>query len=150
MRIFFFLVLTNIHLLVFSQKPVEKEQVIPPDGIQQLTWEKEKADTVFELIDPLKSPVFPGGEKDLLKFIAENSRWPKECGDMNLAGMIVVQFVIDTFGQAVDLKILKTPGKCFEPLIAEIFAKMPCWKPGEWFGSLVRVRYVLPIRLHWE
>jgi protein TonB len=150
MRILLALVFSFFCLFALSQNPVEENQVAPLDSIQELAWEKPKSDTVFEISDLQKPPVFPGGEKELLKFLAENLRWPKDCGDMNITGAIAVQFVIDTFGQVVDLKILKTPGKCFEPMVTEIFAKMPCWEPGEWLGVRVRTRMILPIRIHWE
>lgn len=152
MRIFFFFVFSCFCLFAFSQKTTEREYVMPLDSIQELAWEKPKTDTVFEIFDLQKPPVFPGGEKELLKFLTENLRWPKECGDMSGVGTgtIVVQFVIDTFGQAQDWKILKTPSKCFEPMVAEIFAKMPCWEPGERTGRRVRTRFVMPIRIHWE
>jgi len=85
-----------------------------------------------------------------MKFLAENLRWPEECGDGNWVGKVVVQFVIDTTGDWSELKILKTVGKCFEPVVAKIFAKMPCWEPGELEGRKVRTRFVMPIRIHLE
>ena len=150
MRIFFFFVFSCFCLFAFSQKPVEREDVMPLEGIRELAWEKPKTDTVFEVFDLQKPPVFPSGEKELLKFLMEYLRWSKECGDLNITGTIVVQFVIDTCGQAAELKTLKTPGKCFEPVVANIFEKMPCWEPGELLGRKVRTRFVLPIRIHWE
>lgn len=150
MRIFFLFVFFCFYLFSFSQKPVEKEQVIPLDSIQELAWQKPKSDTVFEVFHLQKQPAFPGGEKELLKFLAESLRWPKGCGDMNITGAIVVRFVIDTVGNCSDVKILKTPGKCFEPMVADIFAKMPCWGPGERAGRRVRTRFALPIRIHWD
>lgn len=152
MRILFSLVFFVSYLATFSQKPVEKEEVVPLDSLQELGWKKPDADTTLVIVNPHKPPVFPGGDKELLKFIAENARWPEGCGDKSGvgAGRIVVQFVVDTFGQTVDWKILKTPSKCFEPMVAEVFAKMPCWEPGEWLGNRVRTRMVLPILIHWE
>jgi protein TonB len=144
MRIFFFLVFSCFYLPVFSQTPVEEEEQVivcfgemPPVN-----------DSIFEIFDLQKPAVFPGGQQHLLQFLMENIYWPKGCEDRY--GTIAVRFVIDTLGECRDWEILKTPGKCFEPLVADIFAKMPCWEPGEYAGRRVRTRYVLPIRIRWE
>jgi len=148
MRIFFFFIFSCFCLFAFSQKPIEQEDVMPLDSIQELAWEKPKTDTVFEIFDLQKPPVFPGGQQNLLKFLMENIYWPKGCEERY--GIIAVRFIIDTLGECRDWEVLKTPGKCFEPVIAEIFAKMPCWEPGERAGRRVRTRFVMPIRIHLE
>ncbi|GAB4493556.1 MAG: hypothetical protein OHK0019_17740 [Saprospiraceae bacterium] len=144
MRIFFLLVFSSFCFFVFSQNPVEEQRSTVVCYAAPVTAQ----DTVFEVYGLQKPPIFPGGEKELLKFLAENIYWPKGCEERY--GIMAVQFVLDTFGQAVDWKIVKTPGKCLEPIVTDIFAKMPCWQPGEREGRKVRTRFLLPIRICWE
>lgn len=148
MRTLFLFVFTCFYLPAFSQIIVEKIPDASPDSTQELTFKMSETDTVFEIFALQKAPVFPGGEKELLKFLAENIYWPKGCEERY--GIIAVQFIIDTVGQVHNWKILKTPSVCFKPMVADIFAKMPCWEPGERAGRQVLVRYMIPIRIHWE
>ena len=151
MRTFFLFVFTCFYLSAFSQIRGDKIPDVSPDTTQELSFKMSEADTVFEIFNLQKAPVFPGGEKELMKFLAENLFLPDDCRDKTMTtGIIAVQFVIDTFGQAHNWKILKTPSVCFKPMMAEIFAKIPCWEPGELEGRRVWVRYVLPIRIHRE
>jgi len=144
MRIFLFSVFACFCLPSFSQKPVEEQN----PAVVRYAAPVIAKDTIFEVYDLQKPPVFPGGQQEMLKFLAKNIYWPKGCEERY--GIIAVQFVIDTTGDSSDVKILKTPGKCFEPVVVEIFAKMPCWEPGERVGRRVRTRFVMPIRIHLE
>jgi len=144
MRIFFSFIFSCFYLFAFSQKPVEEQN----PAVVCYAAPVIAKDTIFEVYDLQKPPVFPGGQQEMLKFLMENIYWPKGCEDR--FGTIAVRFVIDTLGECRDWEVLKTPGKCFEPVVASIFEKMPCWEPGELLGRKVRTRFVLPIRIHWE
>lgn len=141
----FFLFFVFLAAPFFAQirvDPVPKEDYIPTIFGSELP----KTDRIFEVFDVEKSPVFPGGEKELVGFLAQNIWWPKDCDCAH--GIIAVQFVVDTLGECCHGEILKTPGRCFEPVVAAIFAKMPCWSPGEVRGRKVPVRLTIPIRVH--
>lgn len=151
MRALFLFVFACFYLPAFSQIIVEKIPDASPDTTQELTFKMSETDTIFEIYNLQKAPVFPGGEKELMKFLTENLFLPDGCRDKTMTtGIIAVQFVIDTFGQVHNWNILKTPSVCFKPVVNEIFAKMPCWEPGERAGRRVLVRYMIPIRIHWE
>lgn len=107
-----------------------------------------KTDSIIEAFNVEKLPVFPGGEKGLLAFFTQNIWWPKGCKEHY--GMMAVQCVVDTLGECCSMQIVKTPAECFEPVVAAIFAKMPCWSPGEMEGRKVPVRLILPIRIRLE
>ena len=150
MRVLFLLAFFLLFIAsFFAQQPV----AAPHEEGQRILASKSehpKADTIldtWEMIDPLKYPVFPGGEKELMRLIDRNIWWPKEA---HYGGTIVVQFTVDTLGDCRDLKILKSPDRCFEPIITTIFSKMPCWIPGEMEGRKVPMKFTLPIRIRLE
>ena len=102
----------------------------------------------MEVFEAHRQPAFPGGQAALLKFLAENLRWPTGCEEVT--GIIVVSFVIDTTGNCRDWRILRSPSEKFASSVDEIFWKMPCWERGESGGHPVPIRYTLPIRVHLE
>jgi len=63
MRILFALVFSSFFLFAFSQRPVEKEGVISSDSTLQLSLQKPQADTVFEIFNLQKAPVFRAEKK---------------------------------------------------------------------------------------
>ena len=140
----FFLSLSDPFLAQIRVDPVLKGDAPPAIFGSQFL----ETDSIFEVFDVEKLPVFPGGEKELVCFLAQNIWWPKDCDCAH--GIIAVQFVVDTLGECCNGKILKTPGRCFEPVVAAIFAKMPCWSPSEIRGRKVPVRFMIPIRVHLE
>lgn len=100
---------------------------------------------LYEIVNLQKPPLFPGGETALSRFLFKHIQYPGGCSE--ITGICVISFEIQTDGKTGDLNILKLPHPCFEPMIAEMFAQMPPWTPGELNGKPVRSRMVLPIRI---
>ena len=141
MRTIFFLGFLLLKAVVFAQTPPAETEITAASGRQTAP---DDTNHVYGMHELTVLPVFPGGEAQLLKFVLENFRIPRECGSN--AGKIVVQFVVDTTGDCRDVKILRpASGECFEPVIAGIFTGMPCWKPGQRFGRPVVVKFILPV-----
>ena len=91
-------------------------------------------------------PSFPGGDQELLKFMAENTKYPPLARENGLQGIVVVTFVLDERGRIDKVQVLRgIGGGCDEEAIRVVKA-MPLWNPGKQRGMPVRVQYNLPFR----
>ena len=43
-------------------------------------------------------PMYPGGEAELLKFIAENTQYPEAAKAEKIQGKVIVRFIVNTEG----------------------------------------------------
>lgn len=90
-------------------------------------------------------PEFPGGNAQLLKFIAENTIYPAVAQENNIQGKVFVKFVVTASG-GVDLV---TISKGVDPELDEeairVVMTLPLFKPGKQRGIPVPVWYTVPI-----
>ena len=93
-----------------------------------------------------KPPTFPGGEHDLLKFLAENIHYPELARENNIAGNVALTFVINKDGSVTDAQILKDIGGGCGKEALRVVGLMPRWSPGEANSHPVKVRFALPVR----
>src|SRR5690606_8626464 len=106
--------------------------------------EQTKEPEIFTVVEDM--PEFPGGEKKMLEYIAENLEYPPLAKENNIQGRVVVQFVVDENGKIVDAKVVKDLGWGTGEAALKVVRSMPRWKPGKQRNKPVRVRYILPIR----
>jgi Gram-negative bacterial TonB protein C-terminal/Secretion system C-terminal sorting domain len=114
----------------------------PPQPIE--CGEIVKEPVVFELFALDQAPVFPGGDRALLLYLAENIRWPKEAGC--ITGKVAVAFVIQEDGCVGDIEVLRDIGYGCGAEAVRLVRNMPAWKPGEFNGVPVNCRMLLPIK----
>lgn len=90
-------------------------------------------------------PQFPGGERELRKYIATNVRYPISAQDYRLKSKCYISFVIDKEGNITEVY----PAKLTFPVLMKEGVRsvsgMPKWKPGIQNGKPVKVSYTVPI-----
>lgn len=91
-------------------------------------------------------PEFPGGDKALLKFIANNVRYPVICQENGVQGMVSISFVINEQGKVTNVQSVRAPDANLEREAIRVVASMPDWKPGKQRGRPVKVSYSVPVR----
>lgn len=83
-------------------------------GMSQVAFAQEPLDSTDKsqvLIGEIsEQPQFPGGLDAMFKFISDHLEYPKEAKDLAIEGNAVIQFVVNTDGSILDIKILKDPG----------------------------------------
>lgn len=104
---------------------------------------------VYEMFDVEKPPVFPGGERALLKFLAENIKYPTAARENNPVTSVAITFIVETDGSISTKKVIRNDG-LFAQSVLEVLDRMPCWLPGLKNGQPVAVQFVLPVRVHLE
>ena len=110
--------------------------------------EEEKKEEIFFQVEQM--PQFEGGLAALGKYLSKHLRYPAAARDRGVAGLVYVQFVVDSRGQVSDVKVLKGIDTACDEEAARVVSQMPAWKPGRQNGRNVSVRFSLPIRFSVE
>lgn len=93
-------------------------------------------------------PEFPGGVEALFSYLGRNINYPNGAKLNGIKGTVIVGFVIDKTGKAVNLTILRgiRGGKDLEQEAMRVIAAMPAWSIGKQNGIATAVQFSLPVR----
>jgi TonB family protein len=108
-------------------------------GIQKPQGEKE----VFVVVEEM--PEFPGGSKALRSFLAQKIMYPVEAQKEKIQGKVFVNFIVGSFGQVTNAKIVKSVHPSLDAEALRVVGLLPAWKPGKQRGQAVDVSYTVPI-----
>lgn len=100
-------------------------------------------DTVYHFVD--KMPEFPGGEKEVVKFLNKTMVYPEKAMKKNEHGKVIVQFVVGKTGKVENAKVLKGVSKDLDEEALRVINLLPEWIPGELNGEKVAVYRIIPI-----
>lgn len=100
-------------------------------------------DTVYQIVEQM--PQYTGGEEAMMKYVAENVKYPQAAKDKNISGRVFVGFVIEKDGSVSNVKVLRGIGGGCDEEAVRVIKGMPKWKPGIQKGKPVRVSYMMPI-----
>ena len=99
---------------------------------------------VFEVVEI--PPAFPGGDKAMYQWLAQNIKYPVEAQKQKIEGRVIVQFIVAETGKVIFPKVVRRMDPILEAEALRIVSSMPDWIPGKQSGKAVNVRYVLPIQ----
>jgi TonB family protein len=105
-------------------------------------------DEVFQVVENM--PEFPGGTAELMKFLAQNIKYPVEAQQKGEQGRVIVQFVVGKDGKLSDIKIMRSISPALDAEAIRVVKAMPDWKPGTQRGQAVAVKYTIPISFSLE
>ena len=136
--------------ITYSQKE-EKETVVdhliligkPKHNEKEGNIEVERAEEVFQVVENM--PEFPGGNAELMKFLAKNIKYPAEAQQKGEQGRVMVQFVVGKDGKLSDIEIMRSISPTLDAEAIRVIKAMPTWKPGTQRGQAVAVKYTIPI-----
>ncbi len=90
-------------------------------------------------------PEFPGGSEALLKFIAENTRYPELAKKNKIQGKVIIRFCVTAKGGISRVSILKGVAPELDAEAERVAETLPEFIPGKQGGVAVAVWYMLPI-----
>lgn len=90
-------------------------------------------------------PMFPGGDVELLKYIAMNTRYPENAKANNVQGRVIVRFCVNENGGADRISILKGVDPELDAESVRVVSSLPAFIPGKQGGKTVPVWYMVPI-----
>jgi len=112
-----------------------KDDIIPETATDPVPW-----------FDVEKKPLFPGGDAALLKFINENTKYPKVPKELGIDGTVTVKFVIDKTGKVINAEIAKGVDPYLDAEALRVVSLIPNWEPGKQREIPVPVTFYLPIK----
>jgi periplasmic protein TonB len=90
-------------------------------------------------------PIFPGGDEALLKYIAENTKYPEASKNQKIEGRVIVRFCVTAKGGVTMISILKSVNPELDGEAMRVVQTLPTFKPGRQSGRDVPVWYMVPI-----
>lgn len=100
-------------------------------------------DVIFQTCEVM--PVFPGGETEVRKFIANNIRYPKEALKYGEVGKVYVTFIVAKDGAVEKVRIVRSVSPALDNEAIRVVSTMPNWIPGKNKGEPVNVQYTMPV-----
>ena len=113
-----------------SQTEDAKEEVVAPVSpeTKEAPADSTAKEEVFMVAEQM--PEFPGGMKEMLKFLQENVKYPENAMKNNVQGRVIVQFVIEKDGTPTEFKVLRSVDPDLDAEALRVLQTMPKWKPG--------------------
>ncbi|MBE3086707.1 MAG: TonB family protein [Bacteroidetes bacterium] len=90
-------------------------------------------------------PQFPGGDTELLKYIAENTKYPETAKKNNIQGRVIIRFCITAKGNVNLVTVIKGVDSELDAEAIRVVSTLPAFKPGRQGGKDVPVWYMVPI-----
>lgn len=122
---------------VETKEPEQSE--LPPPPVREPAPREE----IFIGVE--LQPSFPGGEREMYNFLAQNLQYPAAATRANVQGRVTLQFIIEKDGTVSNPKVLKGIGFGADEEAVRVVSSMPKWNPGVQNGRNVRVYYTIPI-----
>lgn len=103
----------------------------------------EIKEDIFTSVD--ESPTFPGGVKELYRFIGQNIKYPAAAQRANTQGKVFVRFIVRKDGSTSDMTVLKGIGNGCDEETMRVISIMPKWNAGKNKGVPVNVYFTMPV-----
>ena len=92
-----------------------------------------------------KMPSFPGGSEGLMKYFAQNIRYPVVAQKKGKQGRVIVQYIIGADGSISNVNVIRSIDPSLDAEAVRVVESMPKWEPGIQNGEKVSVKYTLPV-----
>ena len=107
------------------------------------TKEADASNKVYEVVEQM--PSFPGGDAAMMKYLAENIKYPVSAQKAKEQGRVVVQFIVEKDGAVTGVKTVRSVTPVLDAEAVRVIKAMPKWTPGRQGGQPVRVNYNVPV-----
>lgn len=97
----------------------------------------------YSLVDVV--PEFPGGQRELSKYLSGNLKYPATAKQNNIDGKVYLSFIVEKDGQLTDIRVKQGIGGGCDEEAVRLLRNSPRWKPGVLKEMPVRTFYVLPV-----
>ena len=108
-----------------------------------ITKAPEAEEKTYTMVEQM--PQFPGGDRELLSFIAKNLHYPTIAQEKGIQGKVFVRFVVSATGDVKDVKVMRSLDPYCDKEAIRVIQSLPKWIPGRQNGRNVPVYYTVPI-----
>lgn len=106
----------------------------------------QKTEKVYDVVEEM--PSFPGGQAEMMHYLAQNAKYPQDAYEQVKSGRVLVQFIVEKDGSISNVKIMKSIFPSLDEEAIRLIKGMPRWNPGKQKGKAVRVKYTIPVSFH--
>ena len=129
-------------------------QQIISQNRQSVKADTDSTNFPANFIDLERMPTYPGGEREMLKFVEKYlDKTIVNCSNL-IEGRVVINFSIDTLGNSIDFKIIRSYNNKIDNEFLRVLKLMPKWTPAEmWTGhkndsfKKFKCGYTFPIKI---
>ena len=116
------------------------------DGVNTTSNDTVVGDDDYIFVEYETWPEFPGGQREMLKYIQENLIYPKQALKKQIQGRSICQFIVEKDGSISHIQVVRSSGnKSLDRAAIRVIKTMPKWTPGRLQGKIVRTHYVIPV-----
>lgn len=108
-----------------------------------ITKAPEPKEQPYTMVEQM--PQFPGGDKELLSYIAKNLHYPVIAAENGIQGKVFVRFVVSATGKVEDVTVVRSLDPNCDKEALRVICSLPQWIPGKQNGRNVPVYYTVPI-----
>ncbi|WP_299156885.1 energy transducer TonB [uncultured Tenacibaculum sp.] len=124
--------------LLVVEKVRKKETSVSFDSVEKIPMFKNCSDTTLDEFDCFN--------QEMQKHITENFRYPEKALDRGIEGNLNVSFIIDSYGEIKNVKIIgENVHKILKKEAERIVALLPDFIPGKQNNKSIDVLYEFPI-----
>lgn len=106
----------------------------------------ESSDTrIYDIALVEQKPEFAGGQKEMVKYLSNNIKYPPNARQANVSGKVYLSFIVEKDGSINDIRIKQGIGFGCDDEAIRVLRNSPKWKPGTVGGNAVRTFCILPI-----
>ncbi|MDD4971575.1 MAG: TonB family protein [Paludibacter sp.] len=112
------------------------------------TVTQEKEEIVYQVIEQM--PQYPGGESELMSYIAKNLKYPVIAQENGIQGKVILRFVVSKTGVVDKIEVVRSLDPACDKEAVRVVKTLQRWIPGKQNGVNVSVYYTLPIAFKLE
>ena len=127
-------------MMVMAYAPEKKSYPVPEP---KTSSSKGDEGEIFIVVE--RTPEFPGGMGELMKYLQRNVRYPAAAQQAGIQGKVEVEFTVKKDGSVSDVKVIRSVNPELDAEAVRVISAMPKWKPGEQRGTPVDARFEMPI-----
>jgi TonB family protein len=100
-------------------------------------------DVPFVVVEEM--PQYPGGDKALLDFLKENTKYPESAKANKIEGRVIVRFIVNKKGNVEGLSVMKGIDPALDAEALRVVGLLSGFEPGMQGGKPVDVWYMVPV-----
>ncbi len=104
---------------------------------------REPVERIYVTVEQVAE--FPGGQAAMMRWIADQIRYPEEAMQQCISGRVIVKMVIEKDGSVSNPKVVRGVSPELDQEAIRVIESMPKWTPGRMNGEIVRSYYTLPV-----
>jgi protein TonB len=118
-----------------------------PETIEVVEQVEEAIEVEEEVFIIVEEPAtFQGGDLNSFRdWVQKNLKYPPVAAENGISGKVYVQFAVNSKGEVVDVKILRSVDPSLDKESIRVIQSSPTWIPAKQGGRNVKQQFVIPL-----